>query len=121
MRVITTEGCGVQTGRSSDGTVTVMLDSGRILAIPADQVAEETANVPAATVIVPTPEVVAALRSSTLLIAYKTAARHNGTMQLTRAFRATVAKFNKEYGQSCRTWADVRAVMIAAGIKGVKP
>jgi hypothetical protein len=39
MRVITSKGYGHRTGASSDGTITVMLDNGRILAMPADQVA----------------------------------------------------------------------------------
>ena len=77
-----------------------------------------SAGVPVVAVL--TGEQITALRESALLIAYKTAARHDGQMQLTRAFKATVRKFNTQYGHSCRTWADVRAVLVAAGVKGVK-
>lgn len=49
-RVETTHGPGIVTGRSSDGTTTVTLDSGRILAIPHDQVEPVAAEMPCADV-----------------------------------------------------------------------
>jgi hypothetical protein len=76
---------------------------------------EETPAKPA--IIVLTGEQITALASSARLIAYRVAARSDGKMQLTHAFRATVKGFNADYGHSCRTWADVRAVFLAAGIK----
>lgn len=53
----------------------------------------------------------------TRLMAYRTAARSGGKMQLTRVFRATIKGFNSDYGQSCRTWDDV-LVKVTEMLKG---
>lgn len=80
-----------------------------------DAETQAAASVPVIAVL--TGDQIMAFRESTLVRAYATAARTDGKMQLTRVFRATVAKFNAEYGHACKSWADVRAVLNAAGVK----
>lgn len=67
--------------------------------------------------IVLTGDQITALREGLFVRAYAIAARTDGAMQLTRTYRATVRGFNDDYGHRCKTWADVRAVLIAAGVK----
>lgn len=50
-----------------------------------------------------------AVREAVILRAYETRAKTG--MNLTRAFTATISGFNDTYGQKCRTWADVAAVI----------
>lgn len=67
--------------------------------------------------IVLTGDQITALREGLFVRAYAVAARTDGAMQLTRTYRATVRGFSSEYGHKCKTWADVRAVLKAAGVR----
>lgn len=70
-----------------------------------------SASVPVASAVVGRVATLA-VRDAMVFRAFHTRARTG--MQLTRAFKVTVAAFNVAYGQSCKSWADVLKITTAA-------
>lgn len=66
---------------------------------------QASASVPVEAVV--TGDGIARVAASARLMAYSTAARHQGRMQLTRNFKATIKGFNADYGRTCKTWDQV--------------
>ena len=76
---------------------------------------EDQASAAVPVVAVVTGEGISKVAASARLMAYATAARSQGRMQLTRNFRATIKGFNADYGRACKTWDDV-----AQAVKALK-
>ena len=66
--------------------------------------AELSASVPVVAVVSAEANTIK-VRNRLLLRAYRTKAKTG--MDISRVFRATIKGFNAEYGQTCKTWADV--------------